>query len=161
MDISWAWAGYLVVKGITLIISGKISDKWISKESLIVTGYALNTVLTFAYLGVHTSAELFWVEAGLGMAAALNLPSWNSLYAKYSGKKHAGFLWGLASGQSDLVAAGGMLIGGAIVAHLSFTALFVIMGTIQLIATIYQAKILYYGRQKNRKKIHRGIRAAW
>lgn len=162
LDISWAWTGYLVVKGITLIFSGKISDRWISKESLTVAGYALNTIMTFAYLLVHSSGDLFLVECGLGMAAALTVPSWSSLYAKYIKQKNSGFLWGLARGQSDLVAALGMLIGGLIVARLSFNALFVTMGLIQLSATLYQAKILYYGKNsKNNKKIARSLRAAW
>ena len=162
LDISWAWAGYLVVKGVTLIISGKISDKWVAKENLVVAGYALNTLMTFGYLLVHSSTDLMIIEAGLGMAAALTLPSWHSLYARYSKKRNSGFLWGLASGQSDLLAALGMLIGGLIVAKLSFNALFITMGLIQLSATLYQAKILYYGKgSKNSKKVLRELRAAW
>lgn len=54
LEITWAWAAYLIVTGIAMIIVGKLSDKMIAKEKLMVAGYALNALVTFSYLFVRT-----------------------------------------------------------------------------------------------------------
>ncbi len=142
LDIAWAWAIYLLVTGGLEVFVGRISDK-IGHARLMIIGYALNAVFTFCYLLVHTPLALFAVEAGLGVALALADPTWDALYAQYEEKKRAGFIWGLEHGTEELITGVSILIGGLIINYFSFTALFVIMGVIQTIGTIYQAKILY------------------
>ncbi len=142
LEISWAWATYLIVTGLLIVVVGKISDKWISKEKLMITGYALNAIFTFSYLLVSSPMYLFFVEAGLGIASALAWPTWDALYAKYEDRRHDGFTWGLAAGGEFLMSGIAMIFGGFIVAYFSFNVLFIIMGSIQTIATLYQARIL-------------------
>ena len=142
LDISWAWATYLIVTSFVIIIVGKISDNKISKEKLMISGYALNVVFTFAYLTVSSPMRLFFVQAGLGVAAALAMPTWQALYAKYEDRKHAGYTWGLADGEAQLITGLAIIIGGLIVNYISFEALFIVMGIIQIVATLYQSQIL-------------------
>jgi len=142
LELSWAWATYLIVSGILIIAIGKISDSFLTKEKLMMTGYALNTIFTFGYLFVSSPVHLFIIEAGLGLASALAWPTWDALYAKYENKKNDGYTWGLAAGGEFLMGGLALIFGGIIVAHFSFAALFVIMGSIQLVATLYQAQIL-------------------
>lgn len=142
LDISWAWAIYLLVTGVLEIFIGHLSDK-IGHERLMIVGFGLNAVLTFCYLLVHTSAELFLLQAGLGIALALADPTWDALFAKYSDSKRMGFLWGLEQGMEAIITGLSIVIGGLIVTYFSFTALFLIMGVIQVVATLYQAKILF------------------
>lgn len=142
LDIAWASAIYGAVKGILTIAVGKISDRYWSKERLMVLGYALNALMTFAYILIQTPVELFLVQAGIGVATALATPTWQSLYGKYINKKRDGWEWGLADGEADIIIATATIVGGVIVSYFSFTALFLIMGMVQVIATIYQAQIL-------------------
>ncbi|MBI2106166.1 MFS transporter [Candidatus Woesearchaeota archaeon] len=142
LDISSAWATYLITLGILVIVIGKLSDKKGRKEKFMIAGFALNAIFTFGYLFVSSTSHLFIIQAGLGLAAALAIPTWNSLYAKYEDKKHDGFTWGLASGESSITTGIAIIIGGFIVTTLSFEALFLIMGSIQILATLYQARIL-------------------
>ncbi len=142
LDISWAFAIYLGFTGIFTILIGKISDRGHIQEKLMVAGYALNAVFTFGYLLVDSTTSLFIVQAGLGLASALATPTWEALYAKYEDKKYAGYSWGLAEGEASLITAVAILIGGSIVEFASFDLLFVVMGSIQVIATLYQARIL-------------------
>jgi len=142
LDITWAWAIYLLTTGILEIFMGKISDK-IGHAKLMIIGYALNAIFTFCYLFVNTPAGLFLVQAGLGVALALADPTWDALYAKFEDRRKAGFIWGLEHGTEEIITAISILIGGMIVSYFSFTALFIIMGSIQTIGTIYQAKILF------------------
>lgn len=141
LEITWAWAIYLFATGLMVIVVGKISDKY-SKEKLMVAGYALTSIFTFSYIFVENPIHLFLVQAGLGIALALCNPTWMALYDKYSDNDNDGYIWGLADGQTKMVTALAIIIGGNIVHYLSFATLFIVMGIIQICATIYQAQIL-------------------
>lgn len=141
LDITWAWAIFLIISGALSIYFGKLADNY-NTEKVMIIGYALNAIFTFGYLFVATPAHLFLVQIGLGIASAMATPSWNALYDKYSSRKSKGLIWGLASGQADLLTGVAIIIGGFIVANYSFKVLFITMGSIQLIATLYQATIL-------------------
>ncbi len=141
LDIAWAWSLYLVIIGVLVIVIGNWSDK-IGKEKLLIAGYSLNAIFTFAYLLVSTPLHLFLVQAGLGVAAAFSIPTWMSLYARHEDRKHDGKIWGLGAGLDRIVTGIALFIGGIIVMFFSFTTLFVIMGCIQVIATIYIINIV-------------------
>src|SRR3989339_946711 len=132
LDISWAWALYLGVQGILMIQFGKLADK-MNPEKLMVFGYGLNALFTFSYLLVSAPVHLFLVQIGLGVAGAIATPTWNALYDKHSDDKFNGYIWGSADGQALIVTAIAMVIGGYIVSLVSFKALFITMGTIQVI----------------------------
>lgn len=142
LDISWVWATYLIVTGIAIIIIGKISDHKIAKEKFIVAGFALSAMLTFGYLLVSTPLHLFFLQFGLGIATAISYPTWDALYARYEDKKHAGYAWGLVDGGEQIIPGIAILIGGLIVHFFSFQTLFIVMGLMQTVGAIYQAKIL-------------------
>ncbi|HYF28979.1 MAG TPA: MFS transporter [Candidatus Paceibacterota bacterium] len=148
LDLSWAWAAYLIVYGVLSIVFGRLSDTSIDKGKLMVFGYALNAVFTFAYLLVTTPTGLFIVQAGLGVAAAMATPTWDALFDESSEASLDGTSWGLADGTANIITGITIVIGGLIVSYLSFQALFVLMGTIQVIATIYQARILTVRRRQ-------------
>jgi len=142
LDITWAWAIYLIIAGFLYVIIGKITDAHDNKEIIMVLGYALNALFTFGYLLVSAPWHLFIVQAGLGIAAAMATPTWEALYAKHEDKKHDGFQWGLVGGAANITTGLAIIAGGYIISYFSFTALFIIMGSVQVIATIYQARIL-------------------
>jgi predicted MFS family arabinose efflux permease len=146
LDVTWAWAIYLGMTGALTIVAGNVSDRiwqWCGRERLLVAGYALNALCTFGYLLVDTTTKLFIVQAGLGVALALSNPTWSALYARYSpGEQEAGAAWGLVAGAQRLILAAAIVVGGYIVSHYSFNALFIAMGTMQVIATLYLLPIL-------------------
>lgn len=142
LDISWIWATYLIATGIFTAFVGRLSDNKFSKEKLLITGYALNALFTFGYLFASSTVHLLFVQIGLGIAAALATPTWDALYAKNNSQTNAGYIWGLAAGQTQLTTGCAMILGGLIIHHFSFNILFIIMGTIQVFATLYQAQIL-------------------
>lgn len=147
LDITWAWAIYLGVTGVLMIFVGKYSDRvwrWCGREWLLVTGYALNALFTFGYLFVSNTVDLFMVQAGLGVALALASPTWSALYDRYAPKENAkGYSWGLMSGEQRLVLGLAIVVGGFIVSNFSFAVLFIVMGSIQVVATVYQARLLF------------------
>ena len=147
LQISWASALYLLVVGILTIIVGKYSDKW-SKEKMMIWGYSLSAIFTFSYILVSSPLHLFIVQVGLGIATALAMPTWNALYSEWSENKKHGSSWGWASGLSRIIGGVSIVVGGFLVNFFSFNTLFIIMGTIQAMATIYQAKIIYMNKKE-------------
>jgi predicted MFS family arabinose efflux permease len=146
LDISIAWAVYLIVSGTFAIFVGYWADKSNNAAKIMVLGFFLNALFTFGYLFVNSQTGLLIVQAGLGIANALATPTWNSLYAKHQNPKRKGLVWGLADGGADIVTGIAILVGGFIVANYSFELLFLTMGLIQTLAAINQVKILRFKR---------------
>lgn len=146
LDISWAWATYLFVTGVIMIIASRFADANRNQARMMIFGYALNAACTFGYLFISAPIHLLIVQIGLGIANALATPTWNALYARFEDRHHECTTWGLAGGQANIVIGLGILIGGGIVANASFNALFLTMGTIQVIATLYQIRILKFAK---------------
>jgi MFS family permease len=157
LDISWAWTIYLFAGGLLTMILGKMSDTRFRKEWLLVLGYLLNTVFTFGYLFVDSPLKLFIIEAGFGIASAMVDPTWNALYARYMNKERSGETWGTYNGLSQMMGAFSLIIGGAIITYTNFEVLFILMGTVQLFATIYQTTLLKealkYEKEKEEKEM--------
>jgi MFS family permease len=142
LDISIAWSIFLVLSGIISIIVGRLSDRF-DKRKIMVAGYWLNAIMTFAYVFVSDPIHLFIVQAGLGIASALSTPTWDALIDEYSGKKQNGTVWGLAEGLPNIVTGVAIVVGGFLVTYQSFGVLFVVMGSIQVVAAIVQSRILF------------------
>jgi len=149
LQITWAWAVYLIVGGVCSIYFARLADKKIDVRKVLMAGYALNTIGTFGYLLVDSPARLFIVQGILGLSSALATPTWDALYSKYEDKGKRVSQWGIADGGPDIITGVAVIIGGLIVNFYSFTALFIIMGTIQIIATAVQAKILFKNKRSH------------
>lgn len=148
LQLTVAWAVYLIVMGVIMIIIGKVSDRR-DAAKLLIAGCALNALFTFGYLFVSSPTQLFIVQAGLGAAYAFASPTWLSLYGKAEDKGREGLEWGLVTGEGKILTGLAIILGGLIVTYFSFTVLFLVMGTIQVIATLYQSKILRFNVAAN------------
>jgi MFS family permease len=156
LDISWIWAAYLISVGIVIIGLGYLSD-FINKEKLLVLGYALQALFTFGYILVNTKMQLALLQIGLGLSGGISSTTWYVLYARYENRSHEGLTWGLANGLSSIYTGIAMLVGGFIIAVSSFDVIFIIMGIIQCIATIYVSRIVF-GDKLTRREYFKSIK---
>lgn len=143
LDITWAWSTYLVITGLFYILVGKMLNKKEYKEKVMVAGYVLNALFTFCYLFVSSPVQLFFVQAGLGIAEAIGTPAWDALYAKSLDEEMDSYAWGLSTGQSQIVTGIAFGMGGLITHFISFEALFITMGAIQILAAIVTSQLLF------------------
>lgn len=144
LDITWVYALYLGIIGLGVLVVGKVADR-IGNEKLLVAGYALSAVGVFCYIFVNSLVSLLLVQLLIGVARALWEPTWYALYDTHSGNDaQDGYIWGLASGLWYIVSAVAMLLGGYVVVHYSFDMLFLVMGCILTLSTLYTAQILQY-----------------
>lgn len=147
LDITCAWATYLVITGLFYIIVGKLLNNKDYKEKVMIFGYALNAIFTFGYILVDSPFSLFLVQAGLGIAEAIGTPAWDALYAKNLDENLDSYAWGLSTGQSQIVTGVAFGIGGLITHFISFHALFITMGLIQIVAAFVTAQLLFMKRK--------------
>lgn len=147
LDITWAWATYLVVTGMLYILVGRLLNKKEYKTKVMVAGYLLNAVFTFGYLLVQNPFQLFLVQAGLGISEAIGTPAWDALYANNLSDEMDSYAWGLSTGQSQIVTGIAFGIGGLITHFVSFEALFITMGIIQIIAAFVTAQLLFINKK--------------
>ena len=143
LDITSAWATFLITSGVLYIVFGKLFRNARNKKQIMVLGYALNTLLTFGYLWVHNSKQLLLLQFGLAIAEAISSPLWDALFASELEETDDVLFWSIAGGHSHLVSGVAVAIGGAIAYYLSFEVLFIIMGCIQAIATFIQWRLLF------------------
>lgn len=142
LSVSSAWSAYLVVTGVCMLIVGRLSNNRQRMLRLMVAGYALNALCTFAYLWVQSPQQLLLVQAGLGLANALATPTWNALYSQFTSEQSTGSLWGIADGQEYLILGAATFIGGWVVSATSFGVLFVLMGCLQSAGVLVVARML-------------------
>jgi len=142
LDITWAWATYLVITGLLYILVGKLINGKKHKERVMVLGYTLNALITFCYLFVKSPFQLFMVQAGLGIAEAIGTPAWDALYAKTLGDEMDSYAWGLSTGASQVVTGVAFALGGLITQFISFEALFITMGVVQIMAAVVTSQLL-------------------
>ncbi len=143
LDITAAWALFLIVSGVLYIVFGKLFRNSNRKREIMVVGYALNTIFTFCYLLVQNSHQLMLLQVGLAIAEAISSPLWDALFAKEMEKTDDVFFWSIAGGHTHLVSGIAIAVGGAVAYYISFNALFIIMGCIQAIATGIRWRVLY------------------
>lgn len=142
LDLTWAWSAYLVCTGLFYILVGRLFNRGKFKIEMMVVGYLLNALLTFAYLLVSNPFQLFLVQAGLGIAEAIGTPLWDTLYAKNVTGENDTYAWGLSTGQSQIVSGVAFAIGGLLANFYSFDILFIVMGIIQIVAAIVISTLL-------------------
>ena len=141
LDITAAWATYLIVSGLAYPVVGRLLNRSRWKFRMIAVGYALNTAFTFAYLLVNNTHQLLVVQVGLGLAEAISTPSWDAFYASQLRDKDDTFAWGIAGGHPQFISGIAIAIGGLIAEFVSFRALFVTMGVLSLVATAVQVRL--------------------
>ncbi len=142
LDVSWVYALYLCFMGGGVIVVGRLADK-VGHEKLLVGGYLLSSVASFSYLLVNSMTDLLVVQLLVAVSVALSQPTWYALYDRYSGDgTRDGYVWGLSSGLWYVFQGVAIIIGGYLVSQYSFDMLFIVMGLVQLVSTIYQSTIL-------------------
>jgi MFS family permease len=142
--ISWVYAGFLALTGLGSMYVGRLADR-VGHEWLLVLGYALSAVGAFGYVWVDSVFSLAVVQIVMAIATVLSTPTWFALYDLHSGDgSKDGRVWGLFSGLGYCMQAIGLMLGGYVVTQYSWDVLFVCMGLLLLLSTVYQAQILRY-----------------
>jgi MFS family permease len=135
LDAGIAFAAFSIATGIVVGTIGTRSWFQHHIKRFLVLGFVFSAACDFSYLLVQNRWQLFAAQIVAGLATGLIEPAWDSLFTEdieHSSVKH----WSIWAGGTHLIAGVAALVGGAIVAYLSFTTLFVMMGLTDTLAAL-------------------------
>ncbi len=136
MDASIAGGIFALVAGLTVLISGRCSDRIKHSERIVIAGYVLMTIGFASYMFVETIWQLFIVQIIIGLGEAIYAPVFDALYSRFQSSRHAGEVWGVWEAMSYFVGAIGAVLGGYIVTAYSFSVLFIIMVMVSFLSGV-------------------------
>jgi MFS family permease len=145
LDLGYSVTVFSICTGILMIIIGKLSDK-LNKELITVVGYALYALGSILYLIISSPWQLFGLQIIFAFGTACLSAPLTVLFAKYIQKGKEGMQWGLEGGGSYIVVGVAVFVGTFIVNHWGFKVLFLTMFTIQVVATIIQARLCFVSK---------------
>ena len=135
LDAGIAFAVFSIATGLVITAIGTRPWFQLHVRSCLVLGFFVSACCDVSYVFVDNKWELFGVQVVTGLATGLIEPTWDSLFTddiEHSSVKH----WSIWAGGSHLVAGAAALMGGVIVAYLSFKALFLTMGFMDGMAAV-------------------------
>ncbi|GAA2945673.1 hypothetical protein GCM10020227_10640 [Streptomyces flavovirens] len=149
-DVQWITNGYMLALAVSLITAGKLGDRFGHRQTFLIgiTGFAAASA-AIGFSGSVTLVILFRVLQGLFgallMPAALGL-----LRATFPAEKlnMAIGIWGMVIGAST---AGGPILGGVLVEHVSWQSVFFINVPVGVLALVFGLVILKDHRPRTRR----------
>lgn len=137
MDASFAGGAFALAAGITVLLSGKFSDRVKEQELIVVTGYVVMGMGFLLYIFVDSVIFLFLVQVLIGFGEAFYSPAFDAVYSKHIENSKAGSQWGAWESMNYFTTAIGAVLGGLVVKNFGFTPVFIIMASLCFASALY------------------------
>ena len=141
------WSFYSLVMAVMIMIMGRVENHR-SKEKFLVLGYFLYAVGAYSFLVVNSVMSLILVLVLNAAGSGIALPAYKTVFARSEDEGRESEEWAWFDASQMLAAASGAALGGIIIGGFGFSGLFIVMGSIQLIAAIIAFQYFYLGRQQ-------------
>jgi MFS family permease len=141
LDAGIAGGAFALAAGVTVLISGRLSDKLSRHREVVACGYAIMAVSFFLMLFVHAVWSLILVQIVMGLGEAIYLPAFDALYSQPLDDHKEGSEWGMWEALNYFTTAVGAIAGGIIVQYFGFDPLFVLMGLLCLGSAVFVIRI--------------------
>jgi MFS family permease len=139
LDAGIAFAVFSIATGVVITLIGTRPWFQLHIRSCLILGFLASAACDISYVFVQNKWQLFIVQILAGLSTGFIEPAWDSLFTddiEHSSAKH----WSVWAGGTHLAAGVAALIGGLVVAYLSFTTLFFAMAFIDTIAVFVAAR---------------------
>lgn len=137
MEAGIASGIFSFVAGITVLLSGRFTDKLKEPELVVVVGYMIMAAGFLSYLFVNSVFLLFLAQVIIGFGDAIYNPAFDALYSKHLDSSKAGSQWGIWEATNYFTAAIGAVIGGIIAKNFGFTPVFISMAVLCILSATY------------------------
>lgn len=137
MEAGIASGIFSFVAGITVLLSGRFTDKLKEPELVVVVGYMIMAAGFLSYLFVNSVVLLFLAQIVIGFGDAIYNPAFDALYSKHLDSTKAGSQWGMWEATNYFTAAIGAIIGGIIAKNFGFTPVFISMAVLCILSATY------------------------
>jgi len=142
-----AYAIFMGVTGILIILISKWEDRFKHLEKLVVLGFCIKVVGFTGYVFVSKPVHLFIVQIILGFGEAVSLPAHDGLYSGLLDKGKYASEWGMYDALWYITAAVAGIIGGAIAQYLGFQMLFFFMIVVSLAGLFVSLRLMVEKRK--------------
>jgi len=140
LDIGNTVALYTIMNGILIILFGKLSDNY-NKGMFATLGLFIGALCNLGYIFISTPLQLYVLQIGFALSNGILFAPFAALFAKHIDENKSGFLWALEGGGSRILAGIGIMLGVYITHLWGFQTVFIIMFTIQIIATLITGRM--------------------
>jgi MFS family permease len=143
-----AYSIFLIIDGIGVLVFGYLEDKFKNLELWI---FIATTVKTIAYIGLflcNSIVMLIVIQGVLGLAEAILIPAFYSLYSEIS-KKHKPIKWSLTEATYSISASIGGLVGGFIAQLFGLGVVFLYMAVLSSLSSILALYLYYLNKLKH------------
>ena len=139
---STSFAVYTIVFALSTTFIGKLEDSRFKKEKMVFIGYFLLTIGNLLFIFVQKAADLYLLQALMGVGVAIITPAWEALYSLALDKGKESSEWGYWNAGIGVAASIAALTGGLIANHYGFKILFAIMAFFHFVSTIIALSLL-------------------
>lgn len=137
LDASLAGSVFAFIAGLTVLLSGKYSDKLPQKKLIVVMGYVIIGLGFLLYTKVSSIKFLLLVQVIIGFGDAIYSAPFNTLYSEHLDEGKDGAEWGTWEALNYFSTATGALIGGLLVTNFGFAPLFIVMAAMCFSSAFY------------------------
>jgi len=135
---------YFLVKSIFQIPIARIIDirrgEW-DDYKVMIAGSLIITTSAFLYTMVSLPWHVIAIQVLYGFGGALTYPSWLAIFTRHVDRQEMGFEWSLYYTATDLGAAFTAGLGGLLAATFGYNLVFLIVGVLSLLGTLFLAGI--------------------
>lgn len=155
IDVGIAYAVFSIVKGIIIFILGRTRFFKNHIHEMVVLGFALAMINDIFLIFVTNQYQFFATQIINGLALGILGPAWDAIYStdiehtKDPQIDTAVKRWTLWTGGVDFSSGVAAIIGGLIIAHFSWTALFIIMAIFDAVSVYFAYRILDPSNEPN------------
>jgi len=145
--VSVAMGVYLLSRSLLQIPVATLIDKIKGEKddfALMFIFSVLMALIPLLYLIIKTPAQLYIVQALLGIFTAITYPSYMAIFTRHVDKHKEGTEWGIYYTMTDLGTAALAVIGGYVADSFGFPQLIILVSAISLIGAIALAPIRFY-----------------
>ena len=136
VDAGVAWGIYMSVIGLMTFFVARFVDRLKRHVWILYTGFLAASLLSFSYLLMRNVVELYLLQFLMGLVWAAVNPVWDAYYSLFISKRTAATDRSLFEGGSRLANGIGAFLGGIIIAFLGFKGVFILAGTLNLLAAV-------------------------
>ena len=134
LDAGLAGAVFALAAGVTVLLSGKVSDEVHECKNIVVIGYCVMGIAFFCLLFVDSIWGLFAVQVMTGLGEALYVPAYDALYSRHLEAHKEAEEWGAWESMSYFTTALGAVVGGFIAQVYGFDPIFVLMAMLSIVS---------------------------
>lgn len=134
---SFSWAAYAATAGLLMLVGSRFLNKvpqWWSR--IIISGFFILAVASFGYLTIHSILALYLIQFIFALGVSMTMPTMKLMYAKYADRGREAEEWALLDGGNLLILSGAAFLGGWLFDLIGFAAVFILMGSTQVVAAV-------------------------